>query len=127
MSRAHVNKFYKEQIKSLLSMQKTAKQMEEAYNKDEVTEETYRNFIQLTEILRTNVDRISYIVFLLNQPRFNLKNFMRKNSTKSDYFRLHKADQAGVFAENNKVLDDMQRYIELMQERDSKCKTTSTN
>lgn len=120
--RSHVNNYYKAQIKSLLSMQETAKQMEQAYREGKISEENYSGFIQLTEALRVNVDRVSYIVFLMNQPLFNLKKFFKKHQDKLDYFASHKADEAGVFAENNKVLDDMQKYIELMQEKD-KCKT----
>lgn len=122
MARSHVNNYYKAQIKSLLSMQETVKQMEQAYREGKISEENYSGFVQLTEALRVNVDRISYIVYLMNQPRFGIKKFFQKHKDKLDYFASHKADEAGVFAENNKVLDDMQKYIELMQEKDT-CKT----
>lgn len=116
MAKVHVSNFYKEQIKQFLSMQETARKMEEAYKNKEVSEETYANFVQLTEALRTNVDRISYIVFLMNQPRFSLKRFLKNHESKLDYFAKHNADEAGVFAENNTVLQDMQQYIDLMKE-----------
>jgi hypothetical protein len=97
--------------------------MEEAFKNKEVSEENYLNFIQLTEALRVNVDRISYIVFLMNQPRFNLKKYFEKNRGMLDYFAEHNASEEGVFAENNKVLEDMQQYINLMKEADQ-CKNS---
>lgn len=123
MAKVHVNNYYKQQVKQLLSMQEAAKNMQEAYQNKQIDEDTYDKFVQLTEVLRANVDRISYIVFLLNQPRFSLKKFLRNHESKLDYFIGHNADEAGVFAENNKVLEDMQQYIDLMKELD-KCKNT---
>ena len=123
MAKVHVLNFYKQQIKQLLSMQETAKNMQEAYQNKQVDEDTYKHFMELVETLRSNVDRISYIVFLLNQPRFSLKKFLKNHESKLDYFTSHNADEAGVFAENNKVLEDMQQYIDLMKELDQ-CKNT---
>lgn len=122
MAKVHVTNFYRDQIKQFISMQETARHMEEAYKNKQIDEQTYEGFIQLTDALRANVDRISYIVFLMNQPRLGLKRFLKNHENKVEYFAKHNADEGGVFKENNTVLQDMQQYIDLMEKQDA-CKT----
>lgn len=121
MAKKHVEAFYRKQMKQYLSMAETAKHMEEAYKNKEVDEDNYIGFMQMADAMKANLDRISYIMFLMKQPYFKVKlpKFLKKHQELDDYFRSVGAHEEAVFAENNTVLEDMKAYIEKIKDKNN--------
>ena len=121
MAVKHVESSYRQLLKDYTKMVETYKHLEEAYNAGELSEDRLAGFVPVVDNLKLNLDRVSYIMYLLKQPRFNWP-WHKKDAHQEalTYFANVKADEKGVFEENNSILEDMDAYVKMVLEQEKK-------
>ena len=108
MSVKHVKAYYEEICEQYHEMIENLRDFEKECEQNIVSPERLDQLKQMIVPLKTNYERISYIIFLLNQPdkKEKQKKYQRQNA------KLLKAIDKmntlnGVKAENNTVLNNM--------------------
>ena len=112
MSIKHVRDYYERMVSDYVEMKRVLEEMEKL--SEEKASVAINNIEQIREqvkILEANYNRLSYIMFLLNQPN--------KEKKKSKYFKQEKKKlnkipvndrKEAVINENTKVLETLKSY-----------------
>ena len=113
MARKHVEEYYMRMVSDYTEMKKVLEQMERI--SEDNASNALNNIDKVREqvrLLESNYKRLSYIMFLLNQPNRDKK---KKRYYKSEHKRLdaipNKDRMKGVIAENSAIIEDLKSYL----------------
>lgn len=102
MARRHVIQYFLEVENQYLEMVDNIKDLTEMFSENKISKEDYEAAIAEINIIKTNYERIGYIMFLLNKP--NRKNKRLTDKEISWYKELKTASKEAIIDENNDAL-----------------------
>lgn len=112
MAVKHVREYYERMVSDYVEMKKVLEEMEKI--SEENAEKAISNIDSIREqvnLLEANYKRLSYIMFLLNQPN---KEKKKKKYYKSEHKRLDKIPekdrQEGVIEENSSIIENLKSF-----------------
>ncbi len=108
MAKKHVDKYFEDIANQYHELLESIRELEEESSKGLINPDHLENMKTLLEPLKQNYLRISYIMFLLNQPN---KKEKEKRYVKANNKLLEKIGKEntldGIKAENNNVLNNI--------------------
>lgn len=109
MSKAHVNLYFLEIQNQYFEMLENLKEFKELAEQGKISQDEYNNMIAEVELLKSNYERISYIIMLLNKPQ-------KKSKEENDiniawYNSLKGASKEAILDESKDVLVDLKALI----------------
>lgn len=115
MARKHVINYYLEQQQLYFDMVKDIKDVEKDYKDGLIDIERYNQLMEVLqpdiEIIKSNYERLSYIVLLLNQPQNKKKEDKFIRQEKELYDGLQGASKEAVLDETKDALADLRKHI----------------
>lgn len=113
MAVRHVREYYKLMEQQYLDMLQNVKDFDELLKQGVVPEEVMQQAKSMLDAMKSNYDRLSYIMLLLNQPNRNKKekNYKKSISNELDFLVSNNATQCSVFVENEDVLKNFKKLI----------------
>lgn len=113
MAVRHVREYYKLMEQQYLDMLQNVKDFDELLKQGVVPEEVMQQAKSMLDAMKSNYDRLSYIMLLLNQPNRNKKekNYKKSVSNELDFLVSNNATQGSVFVENEDVLKNFKKLI----------------
>lgn len=101
-----VKQYYYELLMQYLEMKEDIKDFEEALSAGYITEDKLDEVKKDIFIVKENLDRLSYVMHLLNLPKRKekQKKYKQQNSKLEKYFEENKATSKYVIDENTNVL-----------------------
>lgn len=111
MAKRDVIKYYRDTIDQYVKLSNTLKELQKALDAGEVKESQVETFIPLIEAAKSHMEEMSYVIFLLKQPKFNLKNFFTKNNDVLVAFRNHKLDKESKLNSTEELLNKMRELL----------------
>ena len=108
MSKRHVDEYFRQVSDNYIEMVDALKELEEEAKTGLISPEKLENTKQLVEGIKTNYMRISYIMFLFNQPNKEkkVKKYQSQNKKKLESIpKEHTLN--GVVKENKEIINKM--------------------
>lgn len=101
-----VKRYYYEVLMQYLEMKEDIADFEEALKSGYITEDKLDEVKNDIYLVKENLDRLSYIMHLLNLPKRKEKQtkYKQQNSKLENYFELNNATSENVINENTNVL-----------------------
>ena len=94
MSKKHFNEYFEQTFQQYKEMYDTIKEFEQEVDKGLSEPEKLDQLKQMCEPLKNNYLRLSYVMFLLNQPNRDSKAEKYKNQNKKQYGKFkHQVDE----------------------------------
>lgn len=109
MAKKHLNLYYLQCQNDYLEMIDNLKEFKELASTGKISPEDYNQMLREVELVKSNYERISYIMMLLNKPQRDSKEDNDMN--KSWYAALSGASKEVIFDENRDVLADLKEMI----------------
>lgn len=108
-----VKRYYYELLLQYLEMKEDISDFEEALKAGYITEERLQEVKEDVLLVKENLDRVSYIMHLLNLPKKKSKQqkYKNQNSTLEKYFIENKATSKDVIEENTNVLKHFKEAV----------------
>ena len=118
MAKKDVYNYYTQCTEQLVNLQKSIKTLQESLGDKKPDPEKLEYLNEMVQLMRSNCDRLSYIVYLLNQPRFGIfkKRYDQLNSNLLERFKSIKVTKDDILLENDKILDDINKYMNTIRE-----------
>lgn len=113
MALRHVKEYYLQQEKIYLNMVEILHELEREKSLDLFDEERVAQYQQNVDIIKSNYERLAYILMLFNQPRTPKKLNKHKKQNKLLYNNLCDASPEYVAKES---LDALEKIKELISE-----------
>ena len=113
MAKKHVEEYYMRMVSDYTEMKKVLEEMEKI--SEENAGKALANIENMTEqlkLLEANYKRLSYIMFLLNQPTKEKKKksyFRREQKKLNDIPEEHREE--AVIKENSNVIENLKSYL----------------
>lgn len=112
MAIKHVREYYERMVSDYVEMKRVLEEMEKL--SEEKASVAINNIEQIREqvkVLEANYNRLSYIMFLLNQPNKEKKKskYFKQEKKKLDKIPINDRKEA-VIDENTKVLETLKSY-----------------
>lgn len=110
MARKHVDEYYNKVCDQYVEMLDTLKDMQEAYELGKISQEQIENLKATIEPLKTNYERISWIMYLLNTPQRDkkAKKWEKQNKSMNMKFGEENTPESTI-KENDEVLKKMKK------------------
>lgn len=109
MAKSHVVQYFLEVENQYLEMAENLKEMQQLASDNKVSAEDYEQVFREVETLKTNYERIAYIMFLLNKPQRKTKKL--DSATLSWYDALKTASKEAIIDENRDALCTIKALI----------------
>lgn len=109
MAKSHIIKYYLEVEYQYLEMLDTLKELKELVKEGKIDVEAYEQEAANVGKLKENYERISYIMFLLNQPRRTSKKL--DTDTLRWYNELKNHSKEAIIDENKDVLCTFKQLV----------------
>ena len=109
MSKRHVNLYYLQCENDYTEMLENLKDFKDLLNENKITQEEYVDYVRQLELVKSNYERIAYIMFELNKP--NRKNKEEDDIAKSWYKALKFSSKEAILNENKDVLSHIKELI----------------
>lgn len=111
MKRDLIN-YYKKCTKQYQEMLEVVKSIED--KKEEVKPETLEFLSNQVSLMKSNCDRVGYLLYLTNKPAFRLFSKQKREDDRNimEYFKSVKADGYSVLEESGEALKSIKAYIE---------------
>lgn len=109
MSKIDVNLYFLEIQNEYFEMLDNLKEFKELASEGKVSQEEYDQMLRQVDLVRSNYERIAYIIMLLNKPR--KKEKAEYDIYKKWYNELQGASKQAVLDENADVLHDLKEFI----------------
>lgn len=108
-----VKRYYYEVLMQYLEMKEDIADFEEALKSGYITEDKLEEVKNDIYLVKENLDRLSYIMHLLNLPKRKEKQtkYKQQNSKLENYFALNNATSKNVIEENTNVLKHFKEAI----------------
>ena len=119
MSLKDVKKYYLEVERNYLSMVKLADEYLKAYKEGKFTDEQFKLIEANINHLKSDYEKLSYIMFLFNQPnrKSKQKKWKKENGLLSDTYIYLKANKEAVLQEETDVLYEFKKYAAALKEK----------
>ena len=112
MSIKHVKKYYHQQSNQYMQMLNTVKELQKMANNGEYSNEQLSFIQQLIAKLKENMDRISYIVYLLQLPNRSKKEKKFREANKELEEAMSDFNDVSVEEENSNILKELkEKYL----------------
>ena len=109
MAKRHVVLYYLEVQNEYLEMLDNLEEFKKLAQEGKVSQEDYDQMLREIELIKSNYERISYIMMLLNKP--NKKSNEEADMNKSWYRELQGASKEAILDESRDVLSDLKALI----------------
>ena len=109
MARKHVVKYFLEMENQYFEMLDNMKDFKELFDSNKISEEEYNSFVNQVELLKSNYERIAYIMFLLNKPNKSDKKEIEEN--KQWYRALKTVSKEALLDESRDCLATIKALI----------------
>lgn len=109
MARKHVINYFLQVENQYLEMLDNVKDFKELLDSNKVSEDEYNDFMKEVEVLKTNYERLSYIIFLLNKPNKDDKKEILQN--KQWYDALKTSSKEALLDESKDALSTLKELI----------------
>lgn len=109
MAKRHVQQFYLEQENLYLEMLDNLKDFKELAELGRISQEEYDQAIKEVDLLRSNYERLAYIIMLLNKP--NKEDNEEADMNRSWYNELKGASKEAILDESKDVLKTLKEMI----------------
>lgn len=120
MAYKDVKRYYLEVERNYINMVELADEYLKAYKEGKFTDEQFKTIEDNINKLKSDYEKLSYIMFLFNQP--NRKNKQKKwnkeNSLLSDTYIYLKANKEAVLKEETDVLYEFKKYAATLKRED---------
>ena len=117
MAKTDVNLYFLQVQEQYFEMLSNVNEFKELYQQGLIPDEAYQQMLKETELLKSNYERLSYVMLELQKPRRKKK--AKKAEELDDYTRgyydaldLSKASKQAVLDENADILKDFRKYID---------------
>ena len=114
MAKADVNLYFLEVQNEYFEMLDNLKEFKELAQEGKITQEDYEQMLKEVELVKSNYERIAYIIMLMNKP--NRKDKEQADINKSWYNALNGASKEAIINESKDVLADLKALIKKGQE-----------
>lgn len=114
MAKRDVNNYFLEVQNQYLEMLANMQDFKDAYKEGSISQEEYESALHDIELLKSNYERIAYIILLLNKP--NRKDKKLSTTELSWYNYLSGASKEAIMDENRDVLADLKVLIKRNKE-----------
>lgn len=114
MAKKDVIQYYLQLQSQYFEMLSQLKDLQEALQTKHITEEQFEFARQDIDVMKTNYERISYIMLLLNKPKAKNKRAFNQELkyNKELYKYLKGASKEAVLDESKNALADFRKYVE---------------
>ena len=110
MAKSHVNLYFLQCQADYFEMLDNLKEFKELAAEGKISQEEYEQMLHEIELVKSNYERLAYIMMLLNKPK-DKKN-IDADMNKSWYQALSGASKEVIFDENRDVLADLKLCIQ---------------
>ena len=115
MARRDVVSYYLEVENQYFEMLDNLKDFKEMADENVISQEDYLKAVEEVEVLKTNYERIGYIIFLLNKPNRKSK---KPSSIELSWYKALKYDsKEAILDENRDVLCKLKELLKLKKEK----------
>ena len=113
MAKKHVMFHYAKMMEQYKRLENAANNMQQAFEAGEITEDKLQNFVSMVTKMRSDMEVLSYVVFLLNIPKhkWQVKKWDKKNKDMIDYFKNAGIDKDSTYLEWDNVLASMEQLV----------------
>ena len=111
MAYLDVKAYYLEVEEQYKNMLELIKQLEDAQAKGEIDKERVKLFKDNAMIMKSNYERLAYIMHLFNRPKSTKKHNKVKDDLE-DKFEFIGASKKQVIDENTFILNDFKQYLD---------------
>lgn len=112
MAYKHVRDYYFQIQSEYLEEVSNIKDFEEGVKGGFLTQEQFEQAQQMLAQAKANYERLSYIMYLLDKPKYNWKGYDKKHSKLIQFFKEVKADKESVSKENKDIFNNLKKYLE---------------
>lgn len=118
MAKIDVYKYYNQCTKQMVDLQNSIKSLQESLGDQKLDKDKLEYLSNIVQMMRDNCDRLSYVVYLLHQPRLGIfkKRYDQTNSRLLDRFKEIKVTKEDIILENKGILDKLYEYIDKIRE-----------
>ena len=118
MAKIDVYKYYTQCTQQMVDLQKSLNALQDSLGDKKMDKDKLEYLSNIIQLMRDNCDRLSYVVYLLNQPRFGIfrKRYDQVNSNLLKRLKEIKVTKEDIILENKNVLDDVNKYINTIRE-----------
>ena len=116
MSKKDVNLYFLQIQYEYFELLDNLKEFKELASEGRVSQEEYDQFLKQIELVKSNYERIAYIMMLLNKP--NKKDKQDADMYKTWYNELPFASKEAIMDENKDVLKELKEYIKKGKENE---------
>lgn len=111
-----VKKYYIDLINQYVEMKDNMADFEVAFKEGHITEDRLIEVKKDVEAIKDNLDRVSYIMYLLEMPNKKAKKakYQKQHTKLGRTFILHKADKDSVIRENDSLIKVIKEELESM-------------
>lgn len=114
MAKKDVKKYYIDLINQYIEMKDDMADFENAFKDGHITEDRLIEVKKDLEMVKDNLDRVSYIMYLLEMPNKKAKKtkYQKQHTKLEQTFTLHKADKDSIIRENDSLLKLIKEELE---------------
>lgn len=109
MAKRHVNLYFLQQQALYFEMLENLTEFKELAAQGKVSQEEYDQMVREVDLVRTNYERLAFIMLLLNKP--NRKSKEDHDMNKSWYASLSGSSSEVILDESRDVLADLKKLI----------------
>ena len=109
MARSHVVQYFLEVENQYIEMAENLKEMQQLAAENKISADDYEQILREVEIIKSNYERIGYIMFLLNKPQRKGKKLDK--TTLSWYEALKTSSKEAILDENRDALCTLKALI----------------
>lgn len=121
MALIYVKEYYVKMLNQYIETKEDLKDFEQALKDGYITEEKLQDAIEDVERIKENLDRLGYIMFLLELPKRKKKKdrYLENGSNKLllNYFKKTHSDAESVEAENINLLTHLRRELKALKNK----------
>lgn len=110
MSKKDVDKYYTQVCADYKLMKETLQDMEEEFNSSLQDLDRIEQLKKMIEPVKTNYERISYIMYLFNKPNKKQKRFSYEFQNKKVLKKYEDSSLEKIHQENLTVIDNMKNH-----------------
>lgn len=113
MALRHVKKYFSQIATQYFQMAKMLEGFEKELKEGKIEESQVQTARAMIQPLKTNYDRMAYVIYLLNLPNDprSRKNNEKDQVRLKNYFSRVKADQDGIEFEDKDVLENLKKFL----------------
>ena len=111
MAKRHVVRYFLEVENNYVETMEVVKELQELAQQGKVEESTYLNAEKDLELIKTNYERLAYIIFLLNKPNREKKNDYDEKINKSWYNSLKFSSKEAIMDESRDALAHFKEIV----------------